>query len=83
MKKCYFNKKIFKEFGIDSKETSSLRVVSDNPAVKSMDCSLRELWFDSQHQHDSSKLSETPVPGSPTPFPGSAIFQMYNQGKLV
>lgn len=38
----------------------------DSLVVKNNYCSLRKPRFSSQHQHDSSKLSLTPVPGDPS-----------------
>lgn len=37
--------------------------VTDCLAVHSTKCSSRGLWLDSQHPHDASKASLTPVSG--------------------
>lgn len=39
----------------------------DGSVVKTIDCSSKGPWFNSQHPHECSQLSQTPVPGHQTP----------------
>lgn len=58
---------------------STLRGWKDSSAVKSVDCSSRGSWFNSQHPQGSSQPSLTPVLGGLTPL----LEPLENRGMLV